>query len=131
MAKYTFISPVLYTQYFERIDEYVPIPAPDKVIDKFNTNTTDLSKYIRGNLKDVVTKISLSVDSNGMWSNQTDLELTADVTTTRELTRTEINELRDYLEGQYSDGWGENGWDFGDGHLSVWWDAFPGISCNF
>ena len=127
--EYTMFSPMRYLQYFERIDESLPIPAPDKAISDFNKSREDLAEYLHEPLKEVITSITFKAEADRDWCDdmKTDVNLYVTIKATRELTEDEQDDLIDWLNGQYSDGWGENGFEYSDGMFQVWWDTMPGI----
>jgi hypothetical protein len=118
-----------YYQYFDRIDEGIPVPAPDKVIKDFNKHSVvqELVLYLDKPLNDVITSITFEAVADGYWSHElkTDVNLYTTINAKRELSMDEKEKLINYLTGQYADGWGENGFDYRDGSLQVWWDDMP------
>lgn len=63
----------------------------------------DLTEFLRDELGAFVHK--LEVGDHGIFNG--DLCLLAHVWTTTKLTDSQVNEVTDYISGQYSDGWGE------------------------
>jgi len=126
--EYTVRSPLMYFGYFDRMDEAIPVPASDKTIKAFNRMVKDdnLAEYLDKSLKDVITSITFEAIADGEWCRDvpTDVNLYAHIETERELTEDEEDALIRYLEGQYSDGWMENGFEMDEGVFMANWDYY-------
>ena len=123
--EYTVRSPLMFFKYFEEIDDTVPIPASYKQVEEFNkfAKAEDLAQYMNN---DLITSITFDVDYDHEWTKDlpTYLDLVAHVKTTRELTDDEEQEVIDFLMGQYSDGWMENGYDVNGGTFKAYWHYY-------
>jgi len=127
--EYTVTSPLMLFKYFEEVDESVPIPASYKQVDEFNQfcKGEDLAQYVDEKLKDIITSITFEAVQVDRWSKNlpSNVDLVANVKTTRELTEKEQNKVMGYLEGQYSDGWLENGFELRNGGMfQAFWDYY-------
>ena len=75
-------------------------------INEFEIDTqTDLAEYISTNLKNVVKSIKLN---ELVYTGANTFKSKWNITTTSKLTEQQEDELKDYMRGQMSDGWGEN-----------------------
>ena len=126
--EYTVRSPLMFFKYFEEIDDTVPVPATFEQVDTFNkfAKAEDLAQYVDDDLKGVITSITFEAEDVHEWTKDlpTYLDLLAHVKTTRELTDDEKQEVIDFLMGQYSDGWMENGFDVKGGTFQAYWDYY-------
>lgn len=61
----------------------------------------DLAEYLDGDLKSIVNSITIRLDEEESIAYTT-------IKCDRELTKSELDELRDNITGQFSDGWGES-----------------------
>jgi len=96
---YAFESPVA----IEADDaDYSTNGAIEAINIRLGCDETDLAEYL-DNLKDVVTSITMTAHEG------TDGNIVSHTTcaVTRELSSKEMNNLTDYITGQFSDGWGE------------------------
>jgi hypothetical protein len=130
---YTVVSPVMYYVYFESIDDSLPLPASFDAIKTFNTfaNHDNLTDHMNSTLKNVISSIEFEAVDDGEWSDnlKTVVNLYAHIKATRELTNHEKQDLLNFLRGQYSDGWGENGFEiYGKGVFNVWWPDMPALN---
>ena len=107
---YAFVSPVVV-----KVDnddgDYSTNGAIEVINIRLGYDGTDLAEYL-DNLKDVVTGITMTVHK-GTYGG-IDCHTKCDVT--REISSKEMNNLTDYITGQFSDGWGEG---FEQDELSV------------
>jgi len=125
---YTVRSPLMYLCHFDRMDETIPVPASDKTIKAFNrmVKGDNLAEYLDKPLKAVITSITFEAIADGEWTRDvpTDVNLYAHIEADRELTEDEEDALMSYLEGQYSDGWMENGFEMDEGMFMAYWDYY-------
>lgn len=121
-------SPLMFFKYFEEVDESVPIPATFKQVDEFNQfcKDEDLAKYLDKKLKAIITSITFEAVDVDRWSKDlpSNVNLVAHVKATRELSEEEQTRVIWYLEGQYSDGWMENGFEIHAGIFKAHWDYY-------